>query len=63
MTIEYILLLVAVFGITLKVFIEAPKNAFKEAGPKLGARVEKQLATGTGFMRTTKGRFVWKPDK
>ncbi len=49
MTIEYILLLVVVFGIGLKVFVSAPMDAFKESGPRLGARVEKQLETGAGF--------------
>ena len=49
MTIEYILLMVAIFGIALKFFISAPMNAFKEAGPRLGARIEKQLVTGNGF--------------
>ncbi len=49
MTIEYILLLVVVFGIGLKVFVSAPMSAFKESAPRLGARVEKQLMTGAGF--------------
>ena len=49
MTIEYILLLVVVFGIGLKVFVSAPMDAFKNSAPKLGARVEKQLETGAGF--------------
>lgn len=49
MTIEYILLLVVVFGIGLKVFVSAPMDAFKESAPRLGARVERQLATGSGF--------------
>ncbi len=49
MTIEYILLLVVVFGIGLKVFVSAPMDAFKNSAPMLGARVEKQLATGSGF--------------
>lgn len=49
MTIEYILLLVVVFGIGLKVFVSAPMEAFKNSAPRLGARVEKQLTTGSGF--------------
>ncbi len=49
MTIEYILLMICIFGIGLKFFASAPMDAFKEAGPRLGARVEKHLATGTGF--------------
>ncbi len=49
MTIEYILLMICVFGIGLKFFTSAPMDAFKESGPKLGARVEKHLVTGSGF--------------
>ncbi len=49
MTIEYILLMVMVFMFALKVFVSAPMTAFKESSPRLGARVEKQIATGTGF--------------
>ena len=51
MTIEYILLMVVVFMFALKVFVSAPMTAFKESAPRLGARVEKQIATGTGFKR------------
>ncbi len=49
MTIEYILLLVVVLMMAVKVFVSAPMTAFKESAPRLGARVEKQIATGTGF--------------
>lgn len=49
MTIEYTLLMICVFGIGLKFFTSAPMDAFKESGPKLGARVEKHLVTGSGF--------------
>lgn len=49
MTVEYILLLVCVFMFALKVFVSAPMTAFKESSPRLGARVEKQISTGTGF--------------
>lgn len=41
--------MVVVFGIGLKVFVSAPMDAFKTSAPRLGARVEKQLATGSGF--------------
>ena len=50
MTIEYVLLLFAMFFLVLKGFSTAPANAFKEAGPRLGARVERQLETGGGFL-------------
>lgn len=49
MTVEYVLLLICIFGIGLKFFASAPMDAFKEAGPRLGARVEKHLSTGNGF--------------
>lgn len=49
MTIEYVLLLFAVFFIGLKVFISAPGDAFKKAGPRMAARVENHLETGGGF--------------
>ncbi|MDG0814824.1 hypothetical protein [Bdellovibrio svalbardensis] len=54
MTIEYVLLLFAVFFIGLKVFISAPGKAFKESGPRMAARVEAHLETGGGF--TPKGQ-------
>lgn len=56
MTIEYILLFFVVFVIGLKAFMSAPQAAFMEAGPKLGARVERQLVTGHGF---AKDRVRW----
>ncbi len=63
MTLEYVLLLVAIFGISMKFFVEAPKKAFRESGPRLAARVEKHLATGTGFVSKSKGTFRWEPEK
>jgi len=49
MTIEYVLLLCAIFLIGLKVFISAPADAFKKSGPRMAARVESHLETGGGF--------------
>jgi hypothetical protein len=49
MTIEYVLLLTAMTMLVLKIFISAPTEAFRNAGPKMGARVERQLETGAGF--------------
>jgi hypothetical protein len=62
-TIEYILLLVAIFGVSLKFFIGAPRDAFQKSGPRLAARVEKHIATGTGFVAGDKGAFKWEPEK
>lgn len=61
MTIEYILLLFAVFFIGLKFFIEAPRDAFKNSGPRLALRVEKQLITGDGF-EPNKKKNEWAPE-
>lgn len=61
MTIEYILLFFVVFLIGLKAFMSAPQAAFMEAGPKLGARVERQLITGQGFSQNHDVR--WLPEK
>jgi hypothetical protein len=61
MTVEYILLLIAVFFIGLKFFIEAPKDAFKNSGPRLAERVEKQLLTGQGFQMPGR-KDEWKPE-
>lgn len=61
MTIEYVLLLIAVFGLTLKFFISAPQDAFRTGGPRLAAKVERQLATGDGF-RFKGERLAWEKD-
>ena len=49
MTIEYLLLMVCIFMFALKILVSAPMTAFKESSPRFGARVEKQISTGTGF--------------
>ncbi len=54
MTVEYVLLLsLFVLGV-MSVMIKGPQTAFRDYGPKLGARVEKQLITGDGFTREGK---------
>ena len=58
MTIEYVLLLIAVFFIGLKFFMTAPTEAFKNSGPRLAARVEQQLSTGNGFVDKS-GEMDW----
>lgn len=64
MTIEYVLLLIAVFAIGLKTFSTAPKQAFRNAGPALGARVEKQLTSGDGFKPMPGNvRLEWSSDR
>lgn len=59
MTVEYVLLLVATFFFVLKVFMTMPAKAFRESGPKLGARVEQQLATGDGFKPVNGNHVAW----
>ena len=49
MTVEYVLLLVCLFFFGIKAFVSAPAEAFRNSGPMLGARIEKQIATGDGF--------------
>jgi len=63
MTLEYVLLFVAIFGISLKFMVEAPKTAFQDSGPRLGARVEKHLSTGTGFTADGRAFYSWEPEQ
>lgn len=62
MTVEYILLLIAVFFIGLKFFTGAPRDAFEKSGPVLGMRVEKQLITGNGFKPKADQPNQWDPE-
>jgi hypothetical protein len=58
MTTEFILLLGLYAFIILGAFLgdSGPGNTFKEAGPRLGARVERNIATGTQFIDKRSGR-------
>lgn len=49
MILEYILLLTMIVLFVASVLFTGPSSAFKNAGPKLAARVEKQLITGDKF--------------
>lgn len=51
MILEYILLLTMIVLFVVSVVFTGPNSAFKNAGPKLAARVEKQLITGDRFSR------------
>lgn len=62
MTIEYVLLLFVMFMMVLKAFVSAPGTAFRESGPRLGARIEQQLATGDGF-KPGGSRVEWSGDQ
>jgi hypothetical protein len=65
MTIEYVLLMVMGGVVFMGALIKAPKMAFEKGGVRLAARVETQLATGTGFKPYPKsagsndGRVPW----
>ncbi len=49
MTIEYVLLILMGGVLFMAALMKAPKTAFEEGGVRLAARVETQLATGSGF--------------
>jgi hypothetical protein len=49
MTVEYVLVLSLFVLLVMGTLIKGPNHAFENAGPKLGARVEKHLITGNGF--------------
>lgn len=55
MTLEYVLLLALFAYFMLGTLIKGPLNSFENAGPKLGARIEKQLATGEPFGKDRAG--------
>ena len=64
MTLEYVLLLVATVGLFFSSMVEAPKAAFRNSAPRLGARIEKHLATGTGFKTSAqKAAFRWDAER
>ncbi len=68
MTIEYVLLTIMGGLIFTGTLFKAPKKAFEVGGARLAARVETQIATGTGFKPYPKaaasgnedGRVPWK---
>ncbi len=49
MTVEYILLLSLFVFLAMGALVSGPQKSFTNAGPRLGARVEKHLITGDGF--------------
>lgn len=49
MTIEYVMLLAIAGLVLMPALMKAPKDGFNKGSTKLGARVETQLATGSGF--------------
>jgi hypothetical protein len=56
MTVEYVLLLSLFVYLLLSAMTTTPLKTFDDYGPRLGARVEKQMITGDGF--TTQGKAL-----
>ena len=63
MTTELTILISIFIFILLGVFIgeNGPKSTFEKAGPRLGARVEKQIETGVGFWSGSKESWIPPP--
>ena len=51
MTVEYVLLISLFVYFLMGAMTTQPMKTFKDYGPRLGARVEKQLVTGDGFKK------------
>ena len=62
MTVEYVLLLICIFAIGLKFMTSAPADAFRNSGPRMGARIEKHLATGAEF-KPQGQKLRWQSDR
>ncbi len=65
MTTELVLLLSMFVFIVLGGFTGdgGPRNTFKQSGPKLAARLERDLATGSGFNAKDGKSNEWKVPK
>jgi hypothetical protein len=53
--------MVVVFSVGLKFLAKAPMDAFSKSAPRLGALVEKNIATGTGFKDAKGNTLMWEP--
>ena len=62
MTIEYVLLLAISSFLLLPPLFKAPQQGFKEGSARFAARVESQLATGSGFNPYKGGGDAGKPN-
>lgn len=59
MTVEYVLL-ISLFVILMgQALINGPVKAFKNAGPRLGARVELAMETGSEFKDPNNRSLEW----
>jgi hypothetical protein len=60
MTTELVILLTTSVFILSGAFVgpnSAPRRAFRDAAPNLGARIEHQIDTGAGFQELTKASY------
>lgn len=60
MTTELVILLSITMFIILGAF-KAPPEAFKNAGPRLGARLEIQIETAPGFQQLSRSKGLANP--
>lgn len=65
MTTELVLLLSMFVFVVLGGFLGegGPRNTFKQSGPKLAARLERDLATGDGFKQKDGKANEWRAPK
>jgi hypothetical protein len=59
-----LVILFAIFAFILTgVFVgpNGPKTTFEKSAPKLGARLEKEIETGSGFIQDAGSDGVWIP--
>jgi len=65
MTLELVLLLGIYVFIVLGAFLgpTGPITTFKKSGPRLAARIEKDISVGDGFRKPAKDNFsvTWEP--
>ncbi|MGE0632997.1 MAG: hypothetical protein AB7O96_11350 [Pseudobdellovibrionaceae bacterium] len=61
MTLEYILLFSIFVLMLFGIFWNGPRESFVKSGPRLGARIEKNLVTGAGF-QVDGGVVRWRSD-
>ena len=62
MTTELVLLMGIFAFVVGGVLIKAPKQAFRDSGPKLGARIERHLATGRNFHDRGGNAIKWEKE-
>jgi hypothetical protein len=60
MTVEYVLLVAMFAYFLMGAMTSTPIKTFGDYGPRLGARVEKQLLTGDGFAAQGQKPVKWK---